>query len=193
MVTHLGNENCPDSAFDVVNKLRRNTITLNVGASTIYKRWPNERWISLGNALLREGFNVALTAGPNEARDAEEIASGLGHRDGLVNLAGKTSQSELALVFKRSLLVISGDTGPLHLAVSVGTRTIALFGPTDPSLTGPYGSGNQVIWKHIDCSPCFRHPTCNGRVDCLRAIDSDEVISVARQMLASAPLAKAIA
>jgi lipopolysaccharide heptosyltransferase I len=158
-------------------------VVLNVGASTIYKRWPNQRWIELANALTEQHFHVVLTAGPTEADDADRIAAEITRKALLTNLGGITNSDQLATILRHSNLVITGDTGPLHMAASVGTPTIALFGPTDPRLTGPYGKQHKVIWKQLSCSPCFRHPTCNGRVDCLTSISADEVLESAVQSL----------
>ena len=167
-------------------------IVLNVGASTVYKRWPPARWAEVGRLLIGNGYRIAITAGPSETADADLIAGLLDSPTNVVNLAGKTTQDQLAAVFKAAKLVISGDTGPLHLAVTVGTPTVALFGPTDPGLTGPYGANHTVIWKHIECSPCFRHPTCNARVDCLKAITAEEVAQAAFKILAHNTFAGAI-
>jgi ADP-heptose:LPS heptosyltransferase len=172
-----------------VDRLAKPTIALNVGASTIYKRWPAENWVGLAERLIGRGFSLILTAGPGEARDADQIAQSLEHKDSFMNLGGRTTLPELARVLQSSDLVISGDTGPMHLAAAVGTPTIGLFGPTDPRRTGPYGSAHQTIWKQIPCSPCFRKPTCEGRVDCLRAITVDDVMAGVDRHFARMPVA----
>jgi lipopolysaccharide heptosyltransferase I len=165
----------------------KSAVVLNVGASTLYKRWPNERWIGLANTLIDQGAHILLTAGPSEAADAHVIADNISVQSSVTDLGGRTTPEQLAAILGASDLVISGDTGPMHLAAALGTQTIALFGPTDPRLTGPYGSAHKTIWKQIECSPCFRHPTCSGRVDCLREISSEEVSEMAIGMLGRQP------
>jgi heptosyltransferase I len=168
--------------FDFSDHSRR-LVVLNVGASTIYKRWPREHWTDLGESLLRLGCKIILTAGVTEQEDSTVIERQLDDPTNVINLGGKTTADQLATVLRNADLVISGDTGPMHLAAAVTTPTIALFGPTDPRLTGPYGSEHRVIWKKLSCSPCFRHPTCDGRVDCLKAISAEEVAAMAADML----------
>jgi len=186
-LTHLGRKSQEwldsfEAKFDASK-----VIVLNVGASTIYKRWPNEYWVELANQLIRLGFQTVLTAGPSETADADAIEAAIGSKERLINLGGKTTSDQLAAILGRSDLVVTGDTGPMHLAASMGTPTVALFGPTDPRLTGPYGSNHKVIWKQLSCSPCFRHPTCNGRVDCLKAITAGDVLSAIQSLLQEQP------
>ncbi len=100
-----------------------------------------------------------------------------------VNLVGRTQVNTLAAVLKRCDLLISGDSGPMHLATAVGTPCVALFGSTDPSVTGPFDDASEAIYKDLSCSPCGNHPTCNGRYDCLREITPEEVVLATRRLL----------
>ena len=151
-------------------------VALNVGASTPYKQWPLAHWAEVARYLCAQGMSVVLVGGPSEVDQVREVEQAAGPSERLVNLAGRTDLRQLAAVLARCDLVISGDTGPMHIAGAVGTPVVAIFGPTHPSRTGPYGLKNHVIWKQLACSPCYRHPTCDGRVDCLRAIAPAEVI-----------------
>jgi heptosyltransferase-1 len=72
-----------------------------------------------------------------------------------VNLAGATSLIDLAALYDRMAMVISTDTGPMHIAAAVGTPVVALFGPTAEWRTGPYGDMHQVAAADLDCRPCF--------------------------------------
>ena len=76
----------------------------------------------------------------------------------MINLTGRTSLKVLAEVFRNADLVVCPDTGPMHLAAAVGTPVVALFGPTAPWRTGPFGEGHVVLRTGADCSPCFRKP-----------------------------------
>jgi heptosyltransferase-1 len=183
VLDHLGQESRSwiDGLEEAFGSQR--VVLLNVGASTVFKRWPNESWIEVGKALVIQGYHLILTAGQTETHDSEIIERGIDAGKAVSNLGGKTTMDQLAAILKRADLVISGDTGPMHLAASVGTPTIALFGPTDPRLTGPYGSKHSIIWKQLSCSPCFRHPTCNGRVDCLKSITVEDVLAEVRRHL----------
>jgi len=93
-----------------------------------------------------------------------------------VDWAGKTTLRELAALASLADLFITTDTGPMHLAAAAGARVVALFGPTAPGRTGPYGRGNVTVRAGLDCSPCFRR-TCEHSVRCMEAITVDDVMS----------------
>ena len=175
-------------ADSVLCRLPKPLIALNVGASTLYKRWPRPHWIEAARALTAAGFGLALLAGPSETDDSSAVEEALNMPEHIINLGGRTTLRGLASVLARCDLLVTGDTGPMHLAAAVGTPTVALFGPTNPERTGPYGSAHAVLWKQIACSPCYRHPTCQGRVDCLRLITPGEVVeAVLNQISRLAP------
>lgn len=152
-------------------------VALNVGASTRYKQWPLEYWAEVARHLCARGAGVILVGGPSEVDQVRKVEQAVENSARLLNLAGQTDLRQLAAVLARCDLVVSGDTGPMHIAGAVGTPVVAIFGPTHPSRTGPYGRKNLVIWKQLACSPCYRHPSCAGRVDCLKAITPEEVIA----------------
>ena len=99
-----------------------------------------------------------------------------------VIFSGKTSLKELGALMERADLVISGDSGPMHIAVAMRSSVIALFGPTSPRFTGPYGRGNyEVIRKDIGCDvPCY-DLTCDDN-RCMKAITVDDVLGVFDRM-----------
>ena len=119
-------------------------VLLNLGASKPPNRWDPERWGGLAGALRRDpGLPVCLLGGPDE-REAEQralAASG----SGVHSLVGRTSLPQLIEVLRRARLVISCDTGPMHLACALGTPVVALFGPADPRRTGPWGEAHRVV------------------------------------------------
>ncbi|MCX7827409.1 MAG: glycosyltransferase family 9 protein, partial [Verrucomicrobiae bacterium] len=89
---------------------------------------------------------------------------------------------------RRARLMISNDSGPMHLAVAVGTPVVALFGPTDPRLTGPYpvgGSSSIVLRATLDCSPCLK-PQCKDapRLECMARIEVEQVVAAAERLMA---------
>ena len=81
-----------------------------------------------------------------------------------INLAGQTSLKELAYLYAHCHALVTTDTGPMHIAAAMGCHVIALFGPTAPWRTGPYGQGHEVLRMDVACSPCFKkrcdHMTC---------------------------------
>lgn len=99
-----------------------------------------------------------------------------------VNLGGRTTLRELACLYRQADLVVTTDSGPMHLAAGVGTPVVALFGPTNPGRTGPYGAGHRVIRRGLECMPCFRKRCETG--NCMREITVEEVFTATKEMLA---------
>lgn len=177
-------------AVEVLRGLRKPVIALNTGASTVYKRWPLQYWEELAKWIVDSGGSVALLGGESDAvptRVIEEAVEAPAH---VRNLAGRTSLRQLAAVIGRCDMMVSGDTGPLHVATLIGTPTVSVYGPTSPRRTGPYGRGHLVLYKELPCSPCNRRPTCNGRVDCMKQITPEDVIDAVTQVLAKSGMVK---
>lgn len=118
------------------------------------KRWPARHWAALARRLTTDlGALVVLTGGPSENPLAAEIQKLTAAP--LLNLCGKTTLPELKALLSLSNLVISGDSGPMHIACAVGTPVIALHGPTDPMISGPSSPDAIVIRYGLWCSPCY--------------------------------------
>ncbi len=141
-------------------------------------RWETKLWsMKSFSSLVREiigslGFKVIITGSASEGVVAEGLAS---CGEGVVNLVGRTTLKELAYLMKLATFVISVDSGPMHIAAAVGTTVIALFGPTAPWRTGPYGDRHVVLRKDIECSPCFSKK-CNDNI-CMKGITVADVIA----------------
>jgi heptosyltransferase-2 len=97
-------------------------------------------------------------------------------------LAGVTSLRELACIIKDCDLLITNDSGPMHIAAAFDTPLIALFGSTDDAATGPYGKPDAVINKHVSCAPCFKR-VCPVDFRCMKEISVEEVAKKARDLL----------
>jgi lipopolysaccharide heptosyltransferase I len=148
-------------------------VALNPGASAVHRTWPAERFAELAARLTAEaGARVLVLGGPGEIG----LAQGITRQSTAPCLctAGKTTYLQLAAVLQRCDVVVSADTGPMHLAAALGKPVVALFGPANPARTGPYGEGHVVIQKPFPCQPCYGHPTCNG-YPCMKAIEVGEV------------------
>lgn len=137
------------------------------------KLWNNEKFARLAD-LINDKLQVKVVFTGGEKEPIEEITSSMTTEK--INLGGQTSLSELACLYKKAKIVISTDSGPMHLAAAVGTPVIALFGPTDPARTGPYGRGNTVIRTQLSCSPCFLKK-CTTR-KCMEDISVEQVFAV---------------
>lgn len=151
-------------------------VTLFPGASITERRWGAERFRKVAQSLAASGVPVVVVGGPDDAADGETIvAGGAG-----LNLAGKTTLAETAAVIARSSLLVSGDSGVLHIAVGLGVKTVSLFGPGIAAKWGPRGELHVVLDRHLSCSPCTRFgttPACPIRTRCLSEIAPEEVLA----------------
>jgi heptosyltransferase-1 len=150
-------------------------IALNAGGNWDLKRWPAEDFAKLGDKIF-ERFNmpIVLTGAEKDIALAEKIAGLMRHKP--VALCGKTDLKTLGAIFKKAACVISNDSGPMHLAVAVRTNVIAIFGPTSPELTGPYGDGKYVVLrKDTGCRvPCYDLKCKDNR--CMKAVTAEDVL-----------------
>ena len=117
------------------------------------KIWPAARWKDLAALITEKTAARLVTVGDKFERKAARsvIQSGPRTRD----LTGRTSLAELAAVISRCDVLVSGDSGPLHLAIALGKRVVGLYGPTDPVLSGPYADDAIIVTAGIPCSPCY--------------------------------------
>lgn len=143
------------------------------------KCWPPERFRALALELAKEGF-VVFFGDASTFQLVRDICSGL--PETVMNLAGVTSLRELACIIKDCNLLITNDSGPMHIAAAFDTPLIALFGSTDEKATGPYGRPDAVMHKHASCSPCFKR-VCPIDFRCMKEISVSEVAEKARQLL----------
>jgi len=145
------------------------------------KQWPSKNFARLAEALAQKGGSVAFTGGWEDAGPVQEIHRQMRTPQKVLNLVGQTSLKELAGLFSLSDLVLTTDTGPMHLAMAVNAPLIALFGPTAPWRTGPYGNNHLILRKPLTCSPCFKKkcPT----IECMRSLSVEEVLKAAEEKL----------
>jgi lipopolysaccharide heptosyltransferase I len=144
------------------------------------KRWPADGFTRLGLHLNRElNARIILLGSGQEGRLIQSVGDGLKDAAALTDL----NLREMAALLSEMDLVITNDSGPMHIASAVGTPVVALFGPTDPGRTGPYGSMNRVVRFEMPCSPCFRRPCIHPRFLCMESITVEEVMDGAKKML----------
>jgi heptosyltransferase-2 len=159
-------------------------VALNPGASNRIKCWSPERFAILADLLVAElDAGIVLVGGGNERDLAERILAGMNSIP--LDLIGKTSLLQLGAVLDRCALLVSGDTGPLHLATAVKTPVVALFGAIDPFRTGPVGEGHRVI-RHdeLPCVPCIARSCTNKEdLECMEKITPVEVFDTIVDML----------
>jgi ADP-heptose:LPS heptosyltransferase len=145
----------------------------------IDRRWPLERFTVLGKFLLERGYRLVVIGGKGDVEPSERVASSI---DASVHsLAGKLSLYELITLFSRSFLLITNDSGPLHIAASVDLPTFAFFGTDTPVIYGYDSPLHTIFFKGIACSPClsvynFKRGKCDQNIECIKSITVEEVI-----------------
>jgi 3-deoxy-D-manno-octulosonic-acid transferase/heptosyltransferase-1 len=142
------------------------------------KLWSDQKFAQLSERILQE-LNVPVVFTGGDASATEGIQSFMTLPS--VDLAGRTTLRDLACLFRQAALLVTTDSGPMHLAAAVETPVVALFGPTDPARTGPYGDGHTVIRMEMPCSPCFFR-TCDTKL-CMREITVEDVFQAVRKNL----------
>lgn len=153
----------------------RRLVAVNPVAQWETKLWPNRRFAALADRLARDyGAHIVFTGGPGDRAIVGEILSGM--TTPAVDLSGRTTLRTLAALYERARLVISTDTGPMHLAAAVSTPVTAVFGPTAPWRTGPFGPGHSVVRLGPACSPCFKRICPRGDHLCMEALGVEAVL-----------------
>jgi len=152
------------------------------GASIPERRWGGQKFHEVARGVLEQGLRVVIVGGLQDVSEAEDIASGLD----VVNLAGRTDLVQTAAILGRSVLLVSGDSGLLHVAVGLGVPTVSIFGPGIEKKWAPKGRGHRVINWRLPCSPCTRFgytPKCERHVECMNGVDAQTVLVEALELL----------
>jgi lipopolysaccharide heptosyltransferase II len=147
---------------------------INPGGNWLAKRWPEQRYAGLCKELKAiYGKRIFLTGAFKDRELSEEITRM--SNGSAINICGKTTLKELAVIMRKAKVVVANDSGPMHIAISQKAPTIALFGPTSPEITGPYGSGGYtMLQRWHDCAiPCYA--VCED-YKCMKAITVEDVI-----------------
>jgi lipopolysaccharide heptosyltransferase II len=147
--------------------------------------WPPKRWPKRNYSMLCEklhdiyNYKILITGSIEDIGLASDIVSNKGSY--LVSICGKTSLKQLAAIMGKAKIVVANDSGPMHIAVSQKTPTIAIFGPTSPSITGPYGNGKYTtLHKCLDCIvPCYER--CYSH-RCMSAVSVADVLAAVKEM-----------
>ncbi|OGV69963.1 MAG: hypothetical protein A2283_08115 [Lentisphaerae bacterium RIFOXYA12_FULL_48_11] len=145
------------------------------------KNWPAKCYVEVIRRLktLKE-IEFFLIGGPDDRAVCEGIIRDAGAG---VNMAGKLSLIETGSLLKEMDLLIANDSGPMHMAVALDVPVLAIYGPTDPVRTGPYGSLNRIAKTSLDCQPCFSRTCRRDGIPCLSGVTPENVIEMALEML----------
>lgn len=136
-------------------------------------RWDTKIWAAenFGRTASLLPVKSLVIGSKNDTQIAEKVVRASGGK--AISMAGNTSLKELIELMRNAKFVISNDSGPMHIAAGLNVPVFAIFGPTSPARTGPYGKGHTIIKSDIECSPCFRKQCSNLR--CMRGINVEQV------------------
>jgi len=138
------------------------------------KQWLPERFVEVAAKIsARSSAQWILLGTKNDAVIGERIAAALGN--GCVNRIGQTTLDQLIDELRGCRLLLTNDTGTMHMAALLGVPVIAIFGSTEPQLTRPLGEGHTILRHHVECSPCFLRK-CPIDFRCMKAVSTDEVV-----------------
>ncbi|MGQ0811858.1 MAG: glycosyltransferase family 9 protein, partial [Nitrospiraceae bacterium] len=159
-------------------------IAMSLSARWSTKRWPARSFAAPADHLQREGAGpVVLIGGAEEQGDVEEVKKFMVTKP--IDLTGQTPVGLLPALLKTAAVLVTNDSGPMHIAAAVNTPVVSLFGPTSPTRTGPYGAGHAVLMYRIPCSPCFSRVCHNmPQLECLTSISPEQVLAAVRERLA---------
>lgn len=167
------------------------TVVVHAGGGRDIKQWNLDRFAEVANRLsASHGVNVVLSGSAGDRTLVDAMKAGLRPDVACLDLVGVVDLVTLAAVLERASLLITGDTGPMHLAAALDVPVVAIFGPSDPARWGPFSERARVVRVQLPCSPCnrIRRPPerCRGHVpDCLAAVTADAVYQAAVEAVRS--------
>ena len=169
-----------NKANQLLASLPRPWIAVNAGSRWQTKRWPAGHFAAaIEKTTTSRGGSVVIVGGPGEESVAEEVARGI--RGPLVNLAGKTSLRELTAILEAADLLVTNDSGPMHLAAALGTRTVSIFTCTSPERAGAFGTGHAILQTTVPCRGSYIKQC--SRMDCMADLTSDKLLPILNESL----------
>ncbi|GIW55102.1 MAG: ADP-heptose--LPS heptosyltransferase [Nitrospiraceae bacterium] len=157
-------------------------VAVNVSARWRTKRWPADAFAAALDELQETTARVAIVGGPDEREEAAGVIRLM--KTVPADLTGAIPLELLPALLEAAAVVVTGDSGPMHLAAAVGTPVVGLFGPSSPAYSGPRGERHRVLTSDVPCRPCFSVVCRNEReLECLRRISPAMVTAAVRDLL----------
>jgi len=155
------------------------TVGINPGAAFgAAKRWYPQEFAKVANRL---NANIIIFGGPGEEEMAKAIEEGLTTKN-YINLCGKLSIKELCESIGGLDMLITNDSGPMHIAASYGVDVVSIIGPTSYKHTYPYNTNYKIVTKNLECAPCNKRVCPIKSHDCMREIKDSDVIEAIREL-----------
>ena len=174
-------------AREALSRLERPIVGIFDGGTVPHRIWPYRKVVRLIEKLISEDISVVLIGGRSELPLSDYLQStGKFSKERFADFIGKTSILETTAIFSQLDLLVSTDSGILHLGYAVGTPTVSLFGPGIVEKWAPKGARHVVIQKGLPCSPCTRFgytPPCPFNFRCMTEIEVDEVVSATMSLI----------
>jgi len=166
------------------SSIDRPWVAINVGARWPTKRWPLTSFAAVADLLYESHRDPVVVIGSAEDRVyVKELRALMQHP--CIDLSGEVPLRCLPALLSKAAVMITNDSGPMHIAAACGIPVVAMFGPTSETRTGPYGTGHHVLTRQVSCSPCFsrvcRH---DPEMECLERITPSHVVEAVRPLLA---------
>lgn len=162
-------------------RIIRPIVVINPGAKSHLKRWTPEAFAALADRLIDEcGVEAIFVGLDQDSAVVDDITSRM--KSGARNFVNKVNIRQLAALIKRSALLITNDSAPLHIGCAVGAKVLAIFGPTDPRKYGPTGKHDRFIRAELPCAPC-ESATCKYNYECMKSVSAETVFDAAREMM----------
>jgi heptosyltransferase-1 len=158
-------------------------IAINPFARWPTKRWPLESFAGVADRIQQQGWGrIVLFGGGGDKPQAQAMMQRM--HTAAVDVTGEMPIKLLPALLESAAVLLTNDSGPMHIAAAVGTPVVALFGPTNPARTGPYGSRHTILQHKIPCSPCYSRRCHNvSHLECLVNISEDTVLAAVRDSL----------
>lgn len=144
------------------------------------KRWPAEYFAEIARAKLAQGWAVWLFGSDKDVAITAQVRALAGAQ--CVDLAGRTSLAEAIDLLSLADLVVSNDSGLMHVAAALKRKLVAIFGSSNPKATPPLGDEAKILWLNLDCSPCMQRVCPLGHTNCLRELTPAQVLDTMAQM-----------
>ncbi|GBD98130.1 ADP-heptose--LPS heptosyltransferase 2 [bacterium BMS3Abin07] len=171
-----------DRVFSLLSN-KEDVIAIFPGASVNERKWGGNNYGLVAGRLHKQGYECIVLGSAGDKDDAGNIRI---REPDAVDLTGRTALDEVAYILKKVRLLITADSGLMHIACAVGTPTVSLFGSGIEKKWAPRGEKHVVINKHLACSPCTRFgytPRCKRGVECLSSISVEEVYEATSRLL----------
>jgi len=150
-------------------------VGLHPGATWPNKRWPAEKFAEVAQRLVNEGVHLVITQGPDEFEFAQAVFQNISYGSTLLDVL---SLRQLAAVLNRLSVYVANDCGAMHLSIAVGTKTLGIFGPSQPEIWFPYSAkeGHLAVVEYVDCRPCHKDYCPLGTLACLENLTPARVV-----------------